>query len=91
MMIAPWQKVVASPAVLDCASGSDGDCQFPQERRHFARCVRGKERPGATGEDGRVVMEALYAGYASAGSGSKTRLPFRSQGVSRPTDLWLSR
>ncbi len=64
---------------------------FPQEMRHFARCVRGKEKPDATGEDGRVVMEALYAGYASARSGSKTRLPFRSQGVSRPIDLWLRR
>ena len=62
---------------------------FPQEMRHFARCVRGKEQPDATGEDGRVVMEALYAGYASAGSGSKTRLPFRPRGVIRPIDLWL--
>ena len=64
---------------------------FPQEMRHFARCVRGKEEPDATGEDGRVVMEALYAGYASAGSGSKTRLPFHSAEVSRPIDLWLKR
>ncbi|MGD0579770.1 MAG: Gfo/Idh/MocA family oxidoreductase [Bryobacteraceae bacterium] len=61
---------------------------FPQEMRHFARCVRGKEEPDATGEDGRVVMEALYAGYASAGRGSKTRLPFCPRGVSRPIDLW---
>jgi predicted dehydrogenase len=64
---------------------------FPQEMRHFARCARGKEEPDATGQDGRVVMEALYAGYASAGSGSKTRLPFRPAGVSRPIDLWLRR
>jgi predicted dehydrogenase len=64
---------------------------FPQEMRHFARCVRGKEEPDATGQDGRVAMEALYAGYASAGSGSKTPLPFRPAGVSRPIDLWLRR
>lgn len=64
---------------------------FPQEMRHFARCVRGKEEPDATGEDGRVVMQALYAGYASAGSGSKTRLPFRPEGVRRPIDLWQKR
>src|ERR1017187_7514418 len=61
----------------------------PHEMRHFARCVRGKEKPQSTGEDGRVVMEALYAGYASAGQGRKIELPFRPAGVKRPIDLWL--
>ncbi len=62
---------------------------FPQEMRHFARCVRGKETPQATGDDGLVVMEALYAGYASAGEGRKIALPFRRPGVRTPVDLWL--
>jgi myo-inositol 2-dehydrogenase / D-chiro-inositol 1-dehydrogenase len=62
---------------------------FPQEMRHFARCVRGKEAPIATGEDGRTVMEALLAGYASAGQGRKVELPFAPRGVKRPIDLWL--
>ena len=62
---------------------------FPQEMRHFARAVRGREAPQVTGEDGRVVMEAIYAGYASAGAGRKTILPFRPEGVKRPIDLWL--
>jgi myo-inositol 2-dehydrogenase/D-chiro-inositol 1-dehydrogenase len=62
---------------------------FPQEMTHFARCVRGREEPRATGEDGMVVMEALYAGYASAGEGRKVNAPFRAQGVRRPVDLWL--
>jgi predicted dehydrogenase len=61
---------------------------FPQEMRHFARCVRGKETPIAPGEDGRVVMEALYAGYESARRGAKVPLPFRPSGVARPIDLW---
>jgi myo-inositol 2-dehydrogenase/D-chiro-inositol 1-dehydrogenase len=61
---------------------------FPQEMRHFARCVRGKEEPQATGEDGRVVQEVLYAGYQSAATGSKVQLPFRAEGVRRPIDLW---
>jgi myo-inositol 2-dehydrogenase / D-chiro-inositol 1-dehydrogenase len=61
---------------------------LPHEMRHFARCVRGKEQPQATGEDGRVVMEALYAGYASAGQGRRIELPFRPQNVSKPIDLW---
>ncbi len=62
---------------------------FPQEMRHFARCVRGKETPIVTGEDGRLVQEVLYAAYESAGKGSKISLPFRPQGVKRPIDLWL--
>lgn len=62
---------------------------FPQEMLHFARCARGKETPQATGEDGRVVQEVLYAGYHSAGTGAKVALPFRPPGVARPIDLWL--
>ncbi|MHC4542676.1 MAG: Gfo/Idh/MocA family protein [Planctomycetota bacterium] len=50
---------------------------FPQEMRHFARCVRGKEQPQATGEDGRLVQEVLCAGYQSAATGTKVELPFR--------------
>jgi predicted dehydrogenase len=62
---------------------------FPQEMRHFARAVRGREEPIATGVDGRVVMEALCAGYASAGRGAKVMLPFQPRGVKKPIDLWL--
>ena len=56
--------------------------------RHFVRCVRGKETPIADGQTGRVVLEALYAAYASAGLGRKVTLPFRPQGVTKPIDLW---
>lgn len=63
---------------------------FPQEMEHFARCVRGMEQPDATGHDGRVAQELLYAGYQSAGSGRKVDLPFRPEGVTRPIDLWFS-
>ena len=61
---------------------------FPQEMRHFARCVRGVETPIVTGEDGRVVQEVLYAGYESAHRGTKVELPFQPAGVKRPIDLW---
>jgi myo-inositol 2-dehydrogenase/D-chiro-inositol 1-dehydrogenase len=61
---------------------------FPQEMRHFARCVRGKETPIADGETGRVVQEVLYAAYASAGLGLKIQLPFRPKGITKPIDLW---
>ena len=61
---------------------------FPQEMRHFARCVRGIETPISDGETGRVVQEVLYAAYASAGLGRKIPLPFRPTGIARPIDLW---
>jgi myo-inositol 2-dehydrogenase / D-chiro-inositol 1-dehydrogenase len=64
---------------------------FPQEMRHFARCVRGHQTPMVTGEDGRLVQEVLYAAYESAGTGRKVELPFRPAGVKRPIDLWLKR
>ncbi len=63
---------------------------FPQEMRHFARCVRGKEEPLVTGEDGRLTQEILLAGYQSAGLGQKVALPFRPRGVQRPIDLWFN-
>ncbi len=62
---------------------------FPQEMHHFARCVRGKDEPQATGEDGRLVQEVLYAGYKSAGTGGKVQLPFRADGIKKPIELWL--
>lgn len=61
---------------------------FPQEMRHFARCVRGAETPVSDGETGRVVQEVLYAAYASAGLGRKIELPFRPKGIAKPIDLW---
>ncbi len=63
----------------------------PQELAHFARCARGRETPQATGEDGLVVMHALYAGYASAGEGRKISMPYQPPpGVKKPIDLWLN-
>jgi len=61
---------------------------FPQEMRHFARCVRGTETPISDGETGRVVQEVLYAAYASAGLGRKVEMPFRPSGIAKPIDLW---
>jgi len=63
---------------------------LPQEMVHFSRCVRGKEQPQATGEDGLVVMKALYAGYASAGEARKIQMPFAPPKAKRPIDLWLN-
>lgn len=63
---------------------------YPHELKHFIDCVRNNKQPLVTGEDGRAVLEILYAAYASAGSGKKVTLPF-SAGVDKPVDLWLGR
>jgi myo-inositol 2-dehydrogenase/D-chiro-inositol 1-dehydrogenase len=62
----------------------------PQEMRHFARCVRGKEEPQSTGDDGRVVLEAVCAAYASAGLGKKVAMPYGPAGLRKPIDGWLA-
>jgi len=62
---------------------------FPQELRHFARSVLGLEKPVETGEDGRVVLEMLYAAYQSAGEGRRIAFPYAPPpGVGKPIDLW---
>jgi predicted dehydrogenase len=54
---------------------------------HFVDCVRRDAPPLVTGEDGRAVLEVLFAAYQSAGRGSKVRLPFVTD-AARPIDLW---
>jgi myo-inositol 2-dehydrogenase / D-chiro-inositol 1-dehydrogenase len=62
---------------------------FPQELAHFCRCVMGKEKPLETGEDGRAVLEIIYAAYQSAGEGRKISWPYTPPpGVEKPIDLW---
>jgi myo-inositol 2-dehydrogenase/D-chiro-inositol 1-dehydrogenase len=63
---------------------------FPQELRHFARCVLGDERPTETGEDGREVLKIIYAAYQSAGEGRKITWPYDPPKVDKPIDLWLN-
>lgn len=60
---------------------------YPHELKHFIHCVRTGEQPLVTGEDGRAVLEILYAAYASAKLGRKVELPFHAE-VSKPWDLW---
>jgi len=62
---------------------------FPQEFDHFVDCVLNDKQPLITGEDGRAVLEIIYAAYASAGSGKKITLPFKS-GMDKPYKLWKS-
>ena len=61
---------------------------FPQEMAHFVDCVLNDRKPLVTGEDGRAVLEAIFAAYESAGTGRKVALPFRTP-AAKPIDLWL--
>ena len=63
---------------------------FPQEIAHFVDCVQNDKAPLVTGEDGRAVLEVIFAAYESAGAGRKVTLPFDSKAV-KPIDLWRRR
>ncbi len=60
---------------------------FPQELEHFVQCVQHDQQPLVTGEDGRAVLEAIFAAYESAGTGRKVMLPFET-GADKPYKLW---
>jgi predicted dehydrogenase len=60
---------------------------FPQEMEHFVDCVQNDKKPIVSGEDGRAVLEVIFAAYESAGSGRKVDLPFRTK-AKKPIDLW---
>lgn len=62
---------------------------FPQEFAHFVECVRDDKQPLETGEDGRAVLEAIFAAYQSAGSGRKVPLPLATD-ARKPWDLWTA-
>jgi len=62
---------------------------FPQEMQHFVDCVQKDLQPLETGEDGKAVLEILFAAYASAGTGQKVPLPFTPpEWAKKPIDLW---
>ncbi len=61
---------------------------YPHELKHFIECVQNDTEPLVTGEDGRAVLEMIYAAYESARTGQKVTLPFRPK-VAKPIDLWL--
>ena len=61
---------------------------FPQEMAHFVDCVQNDRQPLVTGEDGRAVLEIMFAAYESAGTGRKIALPSPTR-AERPFDLWM--
>jgi len=61
---------------------------YPHELAHFVDCVRNDKQPLQTGEDGKAVLEMIYAAYYSAHTGKEVELPFAAR-VDKPVDLWL--
>ena len=61
---------------------------YPHELKHFIDCVIYDKQPLVTGEDGRAVLEVIYAAYASARLGRKINLPYAPK-VKKAIDLWL--
>jgi len=61
---------------------------YPHELKHFISCVREGKQPLVTGEDGRAVLELIYAAYESARTGAKVMLPFTAK-VKYPIELLL--
>ncbi|MEN8227494.1 MAG: Gfo/Idh/MocA family oxidoreductase [Bacteroidota bacterium] len=60
---------------------------FPQEFEHFVDCVKNNKEPLVTGEDGKAVLEVIFAAYESAGTGRKVNLPFKTK-ADKPYKLW---
>lgn len=60
---------------------------FHAEMEHFVDCVQNDKQPLVTGEDGRVVLEVLFAAYESARTGRRVTLPFATS-AAKPIDLW---
>ena len=60
---------------------------FPQEFEHFVNCVKNDRQPLVTGEDGKAVLEVIFAAYESAGTGRKVALPFKTE-AEKPIRLW---
>ena len=61
---------------------------FPQELQHFVDVVAGRAESRSSGEDGRRVLEIIYAAYESARTGARVPLPFASS-REKPIDHWL--
>lgn len=63
---------------------------FPHEMRHFIDCIINDKQPSETGEDGRAVLEIIYAAYESAGKGQKVHWPYTPRNRNEvPANLWL--
>jgi myo-inositol 2-dehydrogenase / D-chiro-inositol 1-dehydrogenase len=64
---------------------------FPQEMEHFVDCALSDREPLETGDDGRAVLEILYAMYLAAGDRGRVSLPLELDETSAaepPISCW---
>lgn len=65
---------------------------YPQELSDFAQAIRSGGVPRESGEDGRAVLEIMWAAYVSAAEGRTVELPFTPDPKWRyPAEPWVSR
>src|SRR5712692_9433323 len=64
---------------------------YPGEMVHFVDCVLEDQQPLETGEDGRAVLEVMFACYESAATGRRIEFPYKPSHPERPIDSWLAR
>ena len=63
---------------------------YPGEMQDFIDCIRNGGTPVESGEDGRVVLEIMIAGYISAAEGRKVEFPLKDPGGYRtPVEIWM--
>lgn len=64
---------------------------YPGEMEDFVNCMRTGQTPVESGEDGRVVLEIMIAGYLSAAQGRKIPFPLKDPGGYRtPVEIWMN-
>jgi predicted dehydrogenase len=64
---------------------------YPQEMADFARAIRMRQKPVESAEDGRQVLEIIWAAYASAALGRSIDLPYSPPaGVEYPSKPWMN-
>ena len=62
---------------------------YPDEMAHFVDCVLHDQQPQETAEDGRAVLEVMFACYESAATGRRIDFPYTPSVPTRPIDSWL--
>jgi myo-inositol 2-dehydrogenase/D-chiro-inositol 1-dehydrogenase len=56
--------------------------------QHLVDCVANDLQPLVAGDDGRAVMEIIFAAYASAGTGLRIEWPYEPPGDKTPQQVW---
>ncbi|HZS51983.1 MAG TPA: Gfo/Idh/MocA family oxidoreductase [Bryobacterales bacterium] len=62
---------------------------YPDEMAHFVDCVLNDRQPLETGEDGKAVLEVMFACYESAAAGRRIDFPYKPAFPLRPVESWL--